>query len=111
MKRFFVEKDILNDGKYVVTVKIVVYRQRLGKYPPFLKDFGTPKSERDGYTTKFWFLFKDESGNDLENLELHEANKIAEDLETKYAEKFAISEDTGIWDENLFSNLVLIFYK
>ena len=110
-KHFFVENDTLAQGKFIVSLKIVIYRHRLGCYPDFLANFGTPDKIRDGYTTKFWYICEDENGNEYANLSEDEANKVATMLEEKYSAMIETCEDTGNWNNYPFKNLTLIYHK
>lgn len=113
-KYFHVETDPLKEGTFIITLSITIYRQMLGKYPSFLSEFGTPDKERDGFTTRFWYLMKDEKNEVyalLENKE--EAEKIALRLERTYAKSIKECENSGIWEDCPinFDELTLIFHK
>lgn len=108
---FYPESDKLNEEKYIVGFTITIYREKLGKHPDFLSDFGNPLTHRDGFSTRFWFLAKDENGNDLENLTKEEAIYIANSMNDKYSNLIYSCEDTGIWDDFPFKNCLLIYHK
>lgn len=110
-KHFYVEEDTLNQGKFIISLKIVIYRHKFGVYPDFLASFGTPDKIRFGYTTKFWYLCEDENGKVYENLTEEEAKNIVATLEEKYGAMIENCEETGDWSNYPFKNLDLIYHK
>ena len=108
---FYPEKDTLVEGKYIVVFRITIYREKLGKHPDFLKSFGDEKHRKDGFSTKFWFLAKDENGNELVELSKEEATNISNVMNEKYVDMLYRCEDTGDWDEFPFKNCEIIYHK
>ena len=111
MRYFAIEQDSLNPGTFIVTLKLVVYRQLHGRYPEFLKRFDTADAARDGYSTKFWFLCKKEDGTDAAGMTLKEAKDLASKYEGKYWKILEFCEISGNWTTYPFEGLELIYHK
>ena len=106
MAAFNIEPDVLYKGKYIVTVKIIIYRKLFGCYPDFLKDFETPRAAKEGYDTKFWYLVPG-----AENLSRDNADKLRQEYENKYAKLIETCENTGDWTKYPYKNATLIYHK
>lgn len=101
--KFFVYEN--PEKTYHIECFIVIYRHRLRKYPDFLSDFDSPKSIRDGFTTKFYLLVKD----DIETKEM--ADKLCKEYNEQYSKMIDECEDTGNWDKFPFKKCPLVYYK
>jgi len=106
MKRFAVEKDTLTDDKYIVSVRIVIYRNHLGCYPDFLKEFENPKAARDGYSTKFWYVVPNAT-----ELSYEKACQLRDKYESEYKQCIDTCEETGDWSEYPWKEAELIYSK
>ena len=106
MNRFSVEEDTLAKDKYIVSVLIIIYRNKLGCYPDFLKDFENPKAAREGYDTKFWYVVPDAT-----SLSYSDACKLRDKYETEYKKLIDTCEETGDWSEYPWRDAVLIYHK
>ncbi len=115
MSHFNMEHDNLSKYKnrYIITVKITIYRQKLGCYPPFLSHYNTPDAIRDGYTTKFWYLCVNKDGQAIENLTKSEAEDLLTAYSTKYDNIIEQCEESGNWSNCPidFSKLQMIYSK
>jgi hypothetical protein len=113
MAKFNLEPDTLNNGKYIVTVNIIIYRQLLGCYPSFLAGYNTPDAIRDGFTTKFWYICNKPEGTYAEDLTKDEAEKLVSEYTEKYETILTQCEDSGNWENSPFdfSKLTLIYSK
>lgn len=96
MNKFAVNKEPHQDDKYYISVTIVIYRAKLGKFPDFLDWCETSRNAREGYPTKFGYL------TDHTMLSKNEAEKIAAELEVKYAATIKTCEDSGDWTNSPF---------
>ena len=92
MRSFYIEEEPYVEGKYYIAVKIVIYREKHGRYPDFLSWCETPDNKRDGYNTKFAFVTE-------EMLDYEDAKIRCEELEKAYAEKLRECENTGDWTD------------
>lgn len=96
MNSFAVNKEPQQDNKYYVSVSIVIYRAKHGRYPDFLQWCETERNAREGYPTKFCYL------TDHVMLEQTEAESIAKTLEEKYSKQLRQCEDSGDWSDSPF---------
>lgn len=103
---FFVEDDGLIEGRYKVTFAIIIYRNKFGCYPDFLKGFDTPKAARDGYSTKFWYIVPD-----AVDLSYEDACELRDKCEKEYGELITNCENTGDWSNFPWKNAELIYSK
>lgn len=107
MRSFFIDKEPGEKEKYHVDVKIVIYRAMLGKYPDFLSHCETERNAREGYPTKFCYC------TEHTMLDKNDAERIADELEEKYAETLSECEKSGDWTNSPydFSKMDLLWSK
>jgi hypothetical protein len=107
MNKFIINKEPQQEDKYYISVNIVIYRAKLGKFPNFLDWCETPRNAREGYPTKFVYL------TEYTMLEKKEAERIAEELEIKYGDIIRQCEDSGDWSNSPFdfSKMDLLWSK
>lgn len=107
MNKFAINKEPQQNDKYYISVGIVVYRAKLGKFPAFLDWCETPRNAKEGYPTKFCYL------TDHVMLNKDEAERIATELEAKYAAAIKACEDSGDWTNSPFdfSKMDLLYSK
>lgn len=94
MNSFYVEKEPFAPDKYYIAVKIIIYRNMLGKYPDFLVQYET--SAKDGFSTKFAYL------TDYTMLEKSVAEAKCEELEKRYTHILRECENSGDWSNSPF---------
>lgn len=92
MKKFQVEKEC-GKGTYQITVKIIIYRNLLGRYPHFLADFETESP----YDRKKMFTFFVEGDLDYDTAAAKRA-----DLEQSFSKIIQHCEHTGEWEKSPF---------
>lgn len=104
MNSFYIAEEPYHKGRYYIAVKIVIYREKLGKYPDFLSGYNIKST--DGYSTKFAYLL-------AENLDFNIAEIICSALETKYAAILRDCENSGNWNNCPFdfSRLEILWSK
>ena len=96
MNKFAICKEPQHDDKYYISVSIVIYRNMLGKFPSFLDWCETPRNASDGYPTKFGYL------TEYTMLNKEDAERIAQELETKYSDIIRECENSGDWTKSPF---------
>ena len=99
MSHFFIVDN--PEGTKRIECMFVVYREKFKHHPSFLKDL--EGDEKNGFNTKFFFIIED----DLTD---------AESLLSYYKEKFdtllyEIEEDDNRWEDFLFKDNVLSYWK
>lgn len=94
MQNFYVEKEPNTDDKYYIFVKIIIYRNLLGKYPDFLIEYDS--KTKYGYTTKFAYL------TEHTMLNFNAAKTKCEELNKKYSTILNTCETTGDWTNSPF---------
>jgi hypothetical protein len=91
------------EGTYRIECQFVVYREKFGRHPKFLK--GCEGNARDGFNTKFWFLVEDD-------LDKEEAKRKLVEYQTKYDELIiSIENDDTRWEEFPFKDNVITYSK
>lgn len=93
-----------NDGTYHIECLFVVYRERFGHHPSFLPQ-DEERGKREGFSTKFWFLIKDDLTSAEAETELEILNRI-------WSHKIhAIENDDTLWDKFPFKNNTIVYSK
>lgn len=90
------------DGTYRIECLLIVYRQKLGKHPDFLKPVG---DNITGYYTKYFLSIEDNI------LSEEQAVRKANDYNKKYDSLIEKCEDTGDWSDFPFKDCEIIYYK
>lgn len=100
MSSFYTVKN--NDNTFRVECRLIVYREKFGKHPDFLKPTG---DKATGYYTKYFLLIEDTIPSESA------ANDIAAKYASSYDALVKKCEDTGEWTDFPFKDCEIIFYK
>lgn len=100
MSSFYTAKN--NDNTFRVECRLVVYREKLGKHPDFLKPTG---DKATGYNTKYFLLIEDDISSEST------ANDIAAKYASSYDTLIEKCEESGDWTDFPFKDRAIIFYK
>lgn len=103
---FYYAPDSAYSGKdtYRIECRIVIYRQKFGKHPDFLKEYEGNK-HGEGYNTKFFLLIEDDISD--ENTAKAKVDKYNKD----YADLISKCENSGEWGAFPFKSSVIVYYK
>ena len=91
MNKFNINPEPHDKDLYYISLNIVIYREKLGQYPSFLKDF--ENSSEYGYSTKFKYFLDEKYALLTKEKAMEEMSK----LEEKYKDILNHCEETGDW--------------
>lgn len=92
------------DGTHRIECLFVVYRAKFGHHPDFLQ-VDEERGEREGFTTKYWFLVEDD-------LSAEDAVKKLTEYQNKYDKLITeLEDDDKRWNEFPFKDNAIVYSK
>lgn len=91
------------EGTKRIECRFIVYREKFGHHPSFLKDY--EGNAREGFNTKFFFVVVDDLSDEEAETKLLEFEEKYNDIVTN------IENDDTKWDEFPFKDCPISYYK